>query len=149
MNELELFAQAIGVKEPWVVTDVRMEVDKQRVEVHVECRQTVWADPETQQRVHIHGYEERRWRHLDTMQFETQIVARVPRLKYPDGHTELLPIPWAEPHSRHTLFLKHGPSRFFSPAGPSRTPAGSSGSSGTPLTGSWSGQWNAGSPGAR
>jgi hypothetical protein len=143
MNDKDLFTQAIGVQPPWEVKEVRMDVEAQRVEVEVECAQTVWADPETRQRLHVHGYEERRWRHLDTMQFETIIVAQVPRLKYPDGHSELLPIAWAEPHSRHTLFLKHGPSRYFRPAHPSKTPAGSCGSSGMPLTGSWSEQWSA------
>jgi len=145
MNDKDLFTRAIGVQPPWEVKEVRMDVEAQRVEVEVECAQAVWADPATQQRVHVHGYEQRRWRHLDTMQFETIIVAKVPRLKYPDGHTELLPIAWAEPHSRHTLFLKHGPSRYFPPVHPSKTPAGSCGSSGTPLTGSWSEQWSAGS----
>ena len=104
MNDQELFSQAIGVQPPWSVKEVRMDLEAQRVEVEVECAPTVWADPETKQRLHLHGYEQRRWRHLDTMQFETVIVAKVPRLKYPDGHTELLPIPWAEPHSRHSFF---------------------------------------------
>jgi len=135
MNDKDLFAHAIGVESPWSVQDVQIDLEAQRVEVHVECTPTVWADPATQQRVHLHGYESRRWRHLDTMQFETWIVARVPRLKYPDGRTELLSIPWAETHSRHTLFLKHGPSKFFKPAGPSKTAAVSSGSSGMPPTG--------------
>ena len=148
MNDKDLFRQAIGVQPPWEIKEVRMDVEAQRVEVEVECAQTVWADPETRQRVHIHGYEKRSWRHLDTMQFETIIVAKVPRLKYPDGHTELLPVAWAEPHSRHTLFLKHGPSRYFRPASLSRRPAGSCGSSGMPLTGSWSGPWNEDSCGA-
>jgi hypothetical protein len=149
MNDKDLFAQAIGVQPPWRVKEVQMDVNAQRVVVEVECEQTVWADPETKERVHVHGYEERSWRHLDTMQFETIIKAKVPRLKYPDGHTELLPIAWAESHSRHTLFLKHGPSKYFRPAGPSPTPADSCGSSGTPLTGSWSGQFNEDSRGGR
>src|ERR1700679_3074095 len=143
MNDKDLFMQALGVQPPWAVKEVRMDVEAQRVEVEVECAQTVWADPETRQRLHIHGYEKRRWRHLDTMQFETIIVAEVPRLKYPDGRTELVPVAWAEPHSRHTLFLKHGPSRFFGPASLSKRPAGSCGSNGTPLTGSWGEQWRA------
>lgn len=37
----------------------------------------------------------RRWRHLDTCQFSTVIFAQVPRLLYPDGHTALVPVPWA------------------------------------------------------
>jgi hypothetical protein len=147
MNDKDLFTQALGVPSPWKVKEVRMDVAAQRVEVEIECTQTVWADPQTKQRLHIHGYEKRSWRHLDTMQFETIIVAKVPRLKYPDGRTELLPVAWAEPHSRHTLFLKHGPSRFFGPASPSKRPAGSCGSSGTPLTGSWSEQWREDSSG--
>jgi len=141
MNENDLFTQAIGVQAPWKIKEVRMDVEARRVEVELECSQTVWADPETKQRLHIHGYEKRRWRHLDTMQFETIIVANVPRLKYPDGRTGLLPVAWAEPHSRHTLFLKHGPSRFFGPASLSNRPAGSCDSSGTPLTESWGEQW--------
>ena len=136
MNDKDFFAQTIGVQPPWQVKEVRIDVGAQRVEVEVECAPTVWADPATRERVQVHGYEQRSWRHLDTMQFETIIVAQVPRLKYPDGHTELLSIPWAEPHSRHTLFLKHGPSRFFRPATPSRTAAGSCGSNGMPPTGS-------------
>lgn len=148
MNDKDLFTQALGVPPPWSVKEVRMDVAAQRVEVAVECAQTVWADPATHQRLHVHGYEERRWRHLDTMQFETIIVAQVPRLKYPDGHTELVPVAWAEPHSRHTLFLKHGPSRSLGPASRSRPPADSCTSGGTPLTGSWSAAWRAASRGA-
>src|ERR1035441_6427464 len=89
MNGKELFSHAIGVRPPWEVKEVRMDMKAQRVEVEVECTQTVWADPTTRQRLHLHGYEERSWRHLDTMQFETIIVAKVPRLKYPDGHRNL------------------------------------------------------------
>jgi zinc-finger of transposase IS204/IS1001/IS1096/IS1165 len=133
------------VQAPWEIKDVRMDMEGKRVEVEIACAQTVWADPETKQRLHIHGYEKRSWRHLDMMQFETMIVASVPRLKYPDGRTELLPVSWAQPHSRHTLFLKHGPSRFFGPASPSKPLADSCGCAGTPLTGSWSEQWPEGS----
>jgi len=131
MNDRELFSHAIGVQPPWEVKEVRIDVEAQRVEVEVECAQTPWADPATKVRLHLHGYEQRS------------------RLKYPDGHTELLPIAWAEPHSRHTLFLKHGPSRYFRRASPSKPLAGSCGSSGMPLTGSWSEQWNEGSRGAQ
>src|SRR5687767_5238663 len=117
MDDKDFFTHALGLQPPWQIKDIQVDLEAQRVEVEVECAQTVWADPATKQRLHLHGYEERSWRHLDMMQFETVVKARVPRLKYPDGYTELLPTPWAEPHSRHTLFLKHGPSRSFPPAG--------------------------------
>ena len=82
-----------------------MDMAGKRVEVEVECGTgTVWASEG--ERLHIHGYEERRWRHLDTMQFETIIKARVPRVKHPDGRTEMVSVPWADARSRFTLLLE-------------------------------------------
>jgi hypothetical protein len=52
--------------------EVRMDVQAKRVEVIIGCQSKAW-------RLHIHGCEKRRWRHLDTMQFETVLVADVPR----------------------------------------------------------------------
>lgn len=81
MKDTEFFEQALGLVEPWRVKSVRMEVAARRVEVELECGKTAWG--EGGERLHIQGYEERTWRHLDTMQFETVLKARVPRVKYP------------------------------------------------------------------
>jgi len=80
MKDTEFFTQALGLKEPWRVKAVRMDVAARRVEVELECAKTVWS--EGGERLHVQGYEERKWRHLDTMQFETVLLARVPRVKY-------------------------------------------------------------------
>ena len=40
----------------------------------------------------------------NTMQFETVLVANVPRVKYPDGHTELVSVPWATPWRSTLMF---------------------------------------------
>jgi transposase len=74
--------------------------------VKVRCRDTVWVCPDTRQRVHIHDWTQRRWRHLDTCQFKTIIEAKVPRLKYPDGRTKNLDTPWAEDSSRFTSLFE-------------------------------------------
>jgi transposase len=67
----------------------------------------VWGDPETNQdRAHVHGWETRQWRHLDTCQMETLIVAEVPRLKYKSGRVEEVPVPWAERYSRITRMME-------------------------------------------
>lgn len=105
MRDTEFFEKVLGLEAPWSVKSVRMEMTQKRVEVEIECREgTVWA--EAGERLHIQGYEQRRWRHLDTMQFETILKARVPRVKYPDGHTEMVRVPWAQPHGRFTLFFE-------------------------------------------
>jgi transposase len=106
MKDSEFFQQALGLSEPWQVTAVALDLSAKKVEVTIACMQKVWADPESRERLHIHGYETRRWRHLDTMQFETVLVAEVPRVKYPDGRTELVSVPWAAPKGRFTLMFE-------------------------------------------
>jgi transposase len=106
MRDVDFFQKALGLSEPWKVKVVRMDLAGRKVEIDIECTKQVWADPASGQRAHVHGYEERRWRHLDTMQFETVLIARVPRLKYADGSTELAATPWAGKHSRFTLMFE-------------------------------------------
>jgi transposase len=55
---------------------------------------------------HVHGWVQREWRHLDTCQFETRIVAEVPRLKYKSGRVEDATVPWAERYSRITVMME-------------------------------------------
>ena len=76
MRDTELYERLLGVKEPWKVKAVKIGVEGRRVEVEVECAErTIWASPEGRQRLHIHGWETRSWRHLDTCGFATVIRA--------------------------------------------------------------------------
>jgi transposase len=107
MKETKFFEQALELAAPWKVLEVNMDVSAKKVEVKVDCGSAqMWLDPQSGKRLHVHGYEQRRWRHLPTMQFETIIVAQVPRLKYPDGHTELVKVPWADKQSQWTMLFE-------------------------------------------
>ncbi|MEY5024777.1 MAG: hypothetical protein RLZZ244_305 [Verrucomicrobiota bacterium] len=46
---------------------------------------------------------DRRWRHLDAMGFETQIVSRTPRANCGEHGIHQMKVPWADKHSRFTL----------------------------------------------
>jgi transposase len=46
---------------------------------------------------------ERRWRHLDAMGLETQIMARTPRADCPEHGVLTMETPWAGRHGRFTL----------------------------------------------
>lgn len=107
MQAQEFFERVLGLKEPWRVKDVRLDLGGAKVEVTVECRPgETWTTPEGR-RLQIHGWEERRWRHLDTLQLETVLVARVPRLLDPDtGPTEMAPVPWATQGGRWTVLFE-------------------------------------------
>ena len=108
MKDTQLYEQLLGLSKPWSVDRVDLELEDNRITVHVECdKGTVWGDPETgQDRAHIHGWVERTWRHLDTCQFETRIVAKVPRLKFKSGRVEDAAVPWAERYSRITVMME-------------------------------------------
>ena len=108
MKDTQLYEQLLGLSKPWSVDRVDLELEQSRITVHVQCDQgVVWGDPETgQDRAHIHGWVERSWRHLDTCQFETRIVALVPRLKYKSGRVEDAAVPWAERYSRITVLME-------------------------------------------
>ena len=124
MKDTEFFERALGLTKPWEVKTVRMDMANRKVEIEIECTaKTVWIDPQSGERLHIQGYEERQWRHLDTMQFETVLIAEVPRVKYPDGHTENVKTPWADRYARFTQMFEVGPFRCSKAAGASLTHA--------------------------
>ena len=93
--------QLLGIKAPWRVSGMELNVELKEVVVKVECDRTAWCN--TQRRLHVHGWEKRRWRHLDLWQCKTIIEAEVPRLLNPaTGSTEMAAVPWAEGLSRWT-----------------------------------------------
>lgn len=49
---------------------------------------------------------QRTWRHLDTMQFATEIRARIPRSKCTNCGVKTIVVPWADKHSRFTLLFE-------------------------------------------
>jgi transposase len=107
MHDHEFFAKVLGLEEPWEVKNVTLDLPGTRVEVTLECQPGHgWVTPDGQ-RLHVHGWEERRWRHLDTMQLETVLVARVPRLLDPQsGRTEMATVPWAKKGARWTALFE-------------------------------------------
>jgi len=103
--DTKTWEQLLGVKAPWRVTGMELNVELKEVVVKVECDKTQWCN--TQRRLHIHGWEKRRWRHLDLWQCKTIIEAEVPRLLNPaTGATEMAAVPWAEGLSRWTKLFE-------------------------------------------
>ena len=108
MNEREFYRMVLGLEKPWEVKGVEVDVKEQKVEVTVGYEDgTLWACPESRERLPVHDHVERRWRHLDTCQFETELVCRVPRLRLADGRVWTVPVPWAEARNRFTALFEH------------------------------------------
>lgn len=107
MRDRELYAKLLGIEAPWRVVEVGLEEADHRVEVFLEHDRSAPLRCPTCGRV-VSGYDarERRWRHLDTMQYQTVLVAKVPRVKCPTDGIKQIKVPWAEPGSRFTAMFE-------------------------------------------
>jgi transposase len=106
MQDFQLYQQILGLTEPWRVDQVTLKVAAREVEVRVGYADTLWGCPECQQRMQVHDSEERRWRHLDSCQFQTCIVARVPVVRCAVHGTQTVAVPWAERYARFTRLFE-------------------------------------------
>jgi transposase len=102
------YARLLGLGDGWEVTDVDLDLVSQRVTIRLErvpgspCCCAVCGE---QRPLKDHATE-REWRHLDTMQFETVLLARTPRTNCPKCGVLNVDVPWAEPHGRFTLMFQ-------------------------------------------
>lgn len=108
-TELQMhYAMLLGVNSPWEVKDVQLKLDDKKVVIELGWE---WGSdatcPECGQSCSIHDCApERTWRHLDTMQFETIIRARVPRSDCKEHGVKTMKVPWAPPQGRFTMLFE-------------------------------------------
>jgi transposase len=109
MQDKELYQRILGLDSPWSVANVELHTDAQEILVYVEHpRGTSFCCPECQQALSCYDHaEERRWRHLDSCQFKTFLLARVPRVNCPKHGVKNASVPWSERNSRFTLLFEH------------------------------------------
>ena len=107
MRDKVLYAQILGIKSPWRVTGVELSVPEGEVTVQVEqeegsrsCCPTCGKESP--------GYDSRprRWRHLDTCQYKTILVADIRRVKCEEHGVVTVSVPWAEPGSGFTAMFE-------------------------------------------
>lgn len=108
MQDKELYQHILGLKSPWTVSAVELDHEQEEIRVRVVHESGAkFRCPECDAELSCHDHaEERRWRHLDSCQFKTYLVARVPRVKCPEHGVKTAPVPWAGKHSRFTLMFE-------------------------------------------
>ncbi len=103
----EHYRQLLGLDTSWEVSEVSLSLEKKRVEITLVHRGGPVSCPECESECAIADHPpERTWRHLDTMQFETVLRARVPRSKCKTCGVKTTAVPWAGKHSRFTLMFE-------------------------------------------
>ena len=108
MQDRELYQQILGLKSPWQVSDVKLSIEQQQVDVFVEHPSgTKFCCPECDESLPCYDHTaERQWRHLDSCQFKTILHARIPRVECPTHGVRQVALPWAEKGSRFTLMFE-------------------------------------------
>lgn len=102
------YGMLLGIGSPWRVKRAALEISNRQIDIEVEHdpKKPVCC-PECGKECPRHDHApERCWRHLDVMQFTTQIRARIPRCECPVHKVVTIKAPWAEPGSRFTLMFE-------------------------------------------
>ena len=107
MRDTDLYAQILGVRAPWKVTDVSLRLADGEVEVLVEHDGgSALSCPECGSASSGYDSRRRRWRHLPTCQYRTILVADVPRVRCPQHGVKTIRVPWSEPGSGFTALFE-------------------------------------------
>jgi len=108
MSDLQQhYSQLLGLGTDWEVSDVSLEMDANRVLIELVYVGSQLSCPDCGTGCsRADTAPKRRWRHLDTMQFETVLEAAIPRADCQKCGIKTIQIPWGGKHSRFTLMFE-------------------------------------------
>lgn len=110
-NELTLtehYRKLLNLEDPWFVSDIDLDTDRLKLRIKISTKKGVklpcpvcgkFSSKKDSRR-------ERTWRHLDTMQFETLITCKTPRVSCLKHGIKSVDVPWAGKYSRFTLLFE-------------------------------------------
>ncbi len=101
------YAMLLGIKSPWLISNVDLKLDTQQVDIVIEYADDTGSCPECGVTCAKHDNRKMRtWRHLDTMQFATQLHCQLPRIHCKEHGAKTVNAPWAGKNSRFTLMFE-------------------------------------------
>jgi transposase len=107
MDTNQFFTVLLGLTSPWKVEKVETDLKTNRVHVYVWYDSPEWIDTKSGEVFHVYDRrEERQWHHLDTLQYQTVIHCRIPRIKLHDGKIASCPVPWGDSGERHSYLFE-------------------------------------------
>jgi len=107
----ELFEVALNVVEPWFIKDVKFDVEKKRLDIHIDFHkgsEFYYESKEDNIRGKFKAYDtqEKEWRHLNFFEHECYLHARVPRVEITEGKPRLIRPPWAGLNNGFTMLFE-------------------------------------------
>ena len=109
MNAEALFSAALQLTPEWKVTACQLDRAAHRLTLKLDFTPgSKFCAPGAAHQLlcPVHDTVEKTWRHLDFFQYQTELVARVPRVTTPEGSVVQVEVPWARPGSGFTLLFE-------------------------------------------
>jgi len=107
MRDKQLYQQILGIESPWRVVDVELTASIEEVRVYIQHQKGIGlCCPQCGKACVGYDVRQREWRHLDTCQFKTLLVADIPRTQCPEHGVHQISVPWAEPGSGFTALFE-------------------------------------------
>lgn len=107
MHDRDLYARILGLVDPWEVRDVKLDLKAGEVRVLVAAKLHASLQcPECKKPCPGYDSRQRSWRHLDTCQFRTILVADVVRIECAEHGVRQVHVPWAEPGTGFTALME-------------------------------------------
>lgn len=107
MRDTDLHSQILGIAAPWSVSLVKLDTPHQTVTVHVRIDSTAVVNcPRCGTPSPRYDRRERRWRHLNTMQFQTILQAEMARVECPEHDVLQVHALWSEEGSGFTALFE-------------------------------------------
>ena len=100
------YEQLLGLGKGWGVETVELDHGEREVRIRVAAKREALRCPECDASCPGYDRRERRWRHLDTMQYRTILIAEIPRVDCAEHGRRQIRVPWAEAGSRFTALFE-------------------------------------------
>jgi len=107
MDEYSLYEHILSITAPWFVENVELKKSENAVYVYVTAdKKKIQKCPCCGNAASSYDSRRRKWRHLDTCQLQTFVIAKVPRVKCNECGVLTSDVPWSEKSSRFTLLFE-------------------------------------------
>jgi transposase len=106
MRDRELYQKILGIEAPWEVVEVDLDLAGHEVRVHLKNTEPTPPCPVCGKPSSRYDQRPRRWRHLDTCQYPTILVAEVPRVECAEHGVHQVAVAWSEAGSRFTALFE-------------------------------------------
>lgn len=95
MDLESLFARALGIEDPWMITGVHFDSEQKRLEIRVDFKKGATFQDNDGKAYKAYDTVQKTWRHLNFFEHECYIIARTPRIKPESGGIKLIMPPWS------------------------------------------------------